>query len=124
MSSPRAEVAGRRCHPGGAAESAVARHSGGTHWRCPCWSTSTGSAWRFGWRPDRAGRLDALLTGYLRLFLGGRYDRYRRQYSDVHERNVLFEVRPARARGVPVLARDLAGRVRLVRVGLQPIDLR
>ncbi|MEU8073857.1 hypothetical protein AB0B31_00300 [Catellatospora citrea] len=84
-----------------------------------------GHEWaRFPWRPDRASRLDALLTGYLRLFLGGRYDRYRRQYSDVHERNVLFEVRPARARGVPVLARDLAGRVRLVRVGLQPIDLR
>ncbi|WP_144121303.1 hypothetical protein [Catellatospora sichuanensis] len=84
-----------------------------------------GHEWaRFLWRPDRRSRLDALLTAYLRLVLGARYDRYRRRYSDVHERNVMFEVRPARARGVPVLARDLSGRVRLVRVGLQPIDLR
>ncbi|WP_155374564.1 hypothetical protein [Catellatospora vulcania] len=84
-----------------------------------------GHEWaRFPWRPDRRSRLDALLTGYLRLVLGGRYDRYRRRYADVHERNVLFEVRPARAGGVPVLARDLSGRLRLMRVGLQPIDLR
>ncbi|MEU7819499.1 hypothetical protein [Catellatospora sp. NPDC049133] len=84
-----------------------------------------GHEWaRFPWRPDRRSRLDGLLTGYLRLVLGGRYERYRRRYSDVHERNVMFEVRPARAGGVPVLVRDLSGRVRLVRVGLQPIDLR
>lgn len=84
-----------------------------------------GHEWaRFRWRPDRPSPLDAPLTAYLRLVLGGRYARYRRHYRDVHERNVLFEVRPARSGGVPVLARDLAGRIRLVRVGLQPIDLR
>ncbi|GAA1653935.1 hypothetical protein [Catellatospora bangladeshensis] len=84
-----------------------------------------GHEWaRFRWRPDRPSPLDAPLTAYLRLVLGGRYARYHRHYRDVHERNVLFEVRPARARGVPVVTRDLHGRIGLRRVGLQPIDLR
>ena len=79
---------------------------------------------RFQWRPDRRRRLDGLLTAWLRLFLTGRFEHYRRHYRDVHERNVLFELRPWRGRGVPVLARDQAGRVRLVRVALQPVDVR
>jgi len=66
------------------------------------------------------------LTQWLRPFLSGRFDHYRRHYRDVHERNVLFEVRPwrGRGRGVPVPVRDPAGRLRLVRVGLQPVDVR
>ena len=79
---------------------------------------------RFQWRPDRRGPLDVVLTEWLRLFLSGRFDHYRRHYRDVHERNVLFEVRPWRGRGVPVPVRDPAGRLRLVRVGLQPVDVR
>jgi hypothetical protein len=85
-------------------------------WRC---------AWaRFQWRRDRRSWLDRPLTAVLRIVLGGRYEAYQRRYRDVHERNVLFEVRPLRGSGVPGLARDAAGRVRLVRVGLQPVDLR
>jgi hypothetical protein len=84
-----------------------------------------GHEWaRFRWRPDRPSPLDGPLTAYLRLMLGGRYAAYQRRYRDVHERNVLFEVRPAAARGVPVLVRDGSGRVRVARVGLAPIDLR
>ena len=79
---------------------------------------------RFQWRPDRRGPLDVVLTEWLRLFLSGRFDHYRRHYRDVHERYVLFEVRPWRGRGVPVPVRDPAGRLRLVRVGLQPVDVR
>ncbi|GAA3215996.1 hypothetical protein ACFO1B_14965 [Dactylosporangium siamense] len=79
---------------------------------------------RFQWRPDRPTWLDHPMTAFLRLVYGGRFDTYRRRYRDVHERNVLFEVRGPRQPGVPVLARDAAGRVRLARVGLQPIDLR
>ena len=79
---------------------------------------------RFQWRRDRRGWPDAPLTGYLRLRLGGRYEHYRRHYGDVHERNVLFEVRHRRERGIRVLARDRSGRIRLVRVGLQPVDVR
>jgi hypothetical protein len=79
---------------------------------------------RFQWRPDRRTPIDRLLTAVLHLLLGGRYDRYRERYSDVHERNVLLEIRPWREPGVPMLARDWSGRVRPVKVGLQPIDLR
>ncbi|MEV0132991.1 hypothetical protein AB0H83_31575 [Dactylosporangium sp. NPDC050688] len=79
---------------------------------------------RFQWRRDRQSWLDRPLTAVLRLVLGGRYEAYQQRYRDVHERNVLFEVRTRNTSGVPVLARDAAGRVRLVRVGLQPVDLR
>jgi hypothetical protein len=74
--------------------------------------------------PDRRGPLDVVLTQWLRLFLTARFEHYRRHHGDVHERNVLFEVRPWRERGVPVPVRDPAGRLRLVRVGLQPVDVR
>jgi hypothetical protein len=79
---------------------------------------------RFQWRPDRRSRLDRPLTAVLHLILGARYDAYQRRYRDVHERNVLFEIRNLHTSGVPMLARDAAGRVRLVRVGLQPVDVR
>jgi hypothetical protein len=79
---------------------------------------------RFQWRPDRRSWLDRPLTAVLQGILGPRYDAYRARYRDVHERNVLFEIRPPRQSGVPALARDATGRLRLVRIGLQPIDLR
>lgn len=79
---------------------------------------------RFRWRPDRYSILDHVLTGVLRLLLGGQFRGYQGRYRDVHERNVLLEVRPWRSRGVPMLMRDAAGKLRLVRVGLAPIDLR
>jgi hypothetical protein len=64
---------------------------------------------RFQWRPDRTGWVDHLLTGFLRLCLTGRFHDYVRRFRDVHERNVVFEVRSWMRRGVPVLARDAAG---------------
>jgi hypothetical protein len=79
---------------------------------------------RFQWRPDRRSWLDHPLTALLQTVFGGRYETYRQRYRDVHERNVLFEIRTPRQPGVPALVRDAAGRVRLVRIGLQPVDLR
>jgi len=79
---------------------------------------------RFQWRPDRQGWADHLLTAFLRMFLGGRFTGYTRRFRDVHERNVVFEVRDWRRRGVPVIARDASGRIRLARVRLRPIDVR
>lgn len=79
---------------------------------------------RFRWRPDRRGLLDHVITTVLRLLLSGKFRDYQLRYRDVHERNVLFEVRPWRSRGVPMLMRDAAGKLRLVRVRLAPIDLR
>lgn len=65
-----------------------------------------------------------MLTAYLRTWLIGRYQEYRARYGDVHERNVLFELRPLVGRGVPVVVRDAAGRHRQVRVALRPVDVR
>lgn len=79
---------------------------------------------RFQWRSDRRSWLDRPLTAFLQVVFGARYDAYQRRYRDVHERNVLFEVRTLSQPGVPGLVRDAAGRVRLVRIGLQPVDLR
>ncbi len=79
---------------------------------------------RFCFDPRRPSVLDRVLTAWLRLRLGTAMDGYRARYDDVHERNVLFELRPARAHGVLVLVRDLSGRWRWARVGLRPLDLR
>ncbi len=48
----------------------------------------------------------------------------KKRYRDVHGRNVLFELRPGRAPGVPGVVIDAAGRARAVRTGLQPVDVR
>ncbi|GAA1803406.1 hypothetical protein GCM10009682_26570 [Luedemannella flava] len=79
---------------------------------------------RFQWRPDRRRFVDHLLTAYLRTWFTGRYQEYRVRFGDVHERNVLFEVRPLAARGVLVPARDASGAWRLVKVGVRPVDVR
>jgi hypothetical protein len=79
---------------------------------------------RFQWRPDRRSRLDPLLTAILQTVYDGAYRDYARRYDDVHERNVLFEVRGPRRRGVPMLIRDAGGRLRLARIGVQPVDVR
>jgi hypothetical protein len=79
---------------------------------------------RFRWRPDRPRPLDLILTTYLRVRFAGRYDSYRARYGDVHERNILFEVRPLRERGALVVVRDAVGRWCLAKVGLRPVDVR
>lgn len=79
---------------------------------------------RFRWRADRRSVLDHVITAVLRLLLGGQFSGYQQRYRDVHERNVLFEIKPWRSRGVPVLMRDAAGKLRMVRVRLAPVDVR
>jgi hypothetical protein len=56
--------------------------------------------------------------------LMSRYNEYHSHYKDVHERNVLFELRTLKEKGIPVLVRNWRGRLRLMKVGLQPIDVR
>ena len=79
---------------------------------------------RFRFDPRRPSPVDRLITAWLRLFLTPAMDRYRARYGDVHERNVLFEIRHHREPGVLVLARDATGKLRLLHVGLRPVDLR
>jgi hypothetical protein len=79
---------------------------------------------RFRFDPRRASPLDGVLTAYLRSMLMTQFTDYKARYKDVHERNVLFELRTVKEKGVPLLARSWKGGTRLVKVGLQPIDVR
>jgi hypothetical protein len=79
---------------------------------------------RFQFDPRKQSWVDSLLTGWLRSLLGQQFNMYRRHYKDVHDRNVMFELRAPGDRGVPVVVRDWNGKLRLVKVGLQPIDVR
>jgi hypothetical protein len=45
-------------------------------------------------------------------------------YQDVHERNILFEIGERGRYGAPAIVRDWKGRVRAVKVSLQPVDVR
>jgi hypothetical protein len=54
---------------------------------------------RFRFDARRRSVLDGVLTAWLRLWLGPGVDRYRARYGDVHERNVLFELRPPGSTG-------------------------
>lgn len=79
---------------------------------------------RFRFNPCKPGWIDVLLTSWLQTSLGLQFEGYRQHYRDVHERNVLFEIREHGQGGVPSVAKDWKGRTHIVRVGLQPIDVR
>jgi hypothetical protein len=79
---------------------------------------------RFQFSPERHNWLDGFLTDWLRFIFAGQFYAYRAHYKDVHDRNVMFEIREANQKGVPVLAKDWSGKPGIVRVGIQPIDIR
>ena len=79
---------------------------------------------RFQFSPERKLRLDHLLTTMLRSALSPQFTGYRQRYRDVHDRNVMFEIRDWSKQGVPAIAQDWSGKVSLVKTGLQPIDVR
>ncbi len=61
---------------------------------------------RFEFDPRHRTALDAPLTAWLRTWLSARFNHYRAHYRDVHDRNILFELRPPTAPGVPVIVRN------------------
>lgn len=69
-------------------------------------------------------RADWLLASWLQSHLQRAFASYAARYRDVHGRNVLIELRPRDMPGVLCPTIDHAGRLRLARVGLQPIDMR
>jgi hypothetical protein len=79
---------------------------------------------RFQFDPRHTNGCDGILTAYLHSVLRARFHQYDSLYKDVHDRNVLFELRTLQEKGVPVLVRNWRGRFCWVRVGLQPIDVR
>lgn len=79
---------------------------------------------RFQFDPRQPGWQDSILTTYLRSMLVSRFNGYRSLYKDVHERNVLFELRTLKDKGFLVPVRNWKGNLCLVKVGLQPVDVR
>lgn len=79
---------------------------------------------RFQFDPAEKRWIDHLLTGWLQMRLVSKFNGYKERYKDVHERNVMFEIREAKDKGIVTWARDLNGKVKLVRVWIQPIDIR
>jgi hypothetical protein len=79
---------------------------------------------RFQFDPRRTQPLDALLTAYLQALLMSRFNEYSTRYKDVHGRNVMFEIREWSQPGIPVICKDWLGRLKIAKVGLQPIDVR
>jgi hypothetical protein len=79
---------------------------------------------RFHYQPDSEHPLDGLLTSTLHYRLAAQFAVLQNLYQDVHEGNVLFELRETHERGIRIPVRDWSGRLRIVKVGLQPIDVR
>jgi hypothetical protein len=64
------------------------------------------------------------MTRLLKGFFQADVSHYRAHYKDVHDRNVMFEIRPANGRGWPIAYQDCLGKVRRGKVGLRAIDVR
>ena len=79
---------------------------------------------RFQYSPSKQGALDIPLTDWLKIFLTPQFNSYKSQYKDVHDRNVMFEIREKSEMGAPVIVKDWFGKISLVKVGIQPIDVR
>ncbi|MBN1565375.1 MAG: hypothetical protein JXA10_16130 [Anaerolineae bacterium] len=79
---------------------------------------------RFQFDPRRSSWIDNILTLWLQTVFAAQFQRYHAHYQDVHDRNVMFELRHTSASGFPVLVRDCSGRFIVYRVGIQPIDVR
>jgi virulence-associated protein VapD len=79
---------------------------------------------RFQFSPERFGWLDVFLTNWFQSIFALRFNEYRSRYKDVHDRNVMFEVRSAKENGVPAFVKDWSGKLRMVKVGIRPVDVR
>jgi hypothetical protein len=79
---------------------------------------------RFRYDAARRRLIDPLLTFLLRNAFSKDFDRYRRQYKDVHCGNVMFELREAGGKGFPLLVKTLDGKRCWSKIGVRPIDVR
>jgi hypothetical protein len=79
---------------------------------------------RFQFTPDKYTPLDPLVTYILQSASMAKFKAYQHLYQDVHERNVMFEIRGHRERGFPMLVRDWHGRTIMANIGIRAIDVR
>ena len=68
--------------------------------------------------------VDTFLTTVLQAIWSNRFQQFATTFGDVHDANVMFELRNWRMTGFPIPAFDAAGKFHIFRVGLRPIDVR
>jgi hypothetical protein len=78
----------------------------------------------FQFDPRHKSRIDPLLTSWLQSAYSSQFRQYQSRYRDVHDRNVMFEIKSLDQAGVLMLTKTWAGKLALIKVGLQPIDVR
>lgn len=79
---------------------------------------------RFQYNVIKVGWFDNILTFILQSRLSNHFRKFYERYKDVHDRNVMFEIKDLKENGVLALMKDLDGKLKIVRVGLQAIDVR
>lgn len=79
---------------------------------------------RFQFDPSHKTPLDIVLTSFLQSIFDTQFRHYQSHYRDVHERNVLFEIRAPHQAGIPFLVNTWANHIAIVKIGLQPVDVR
>ena len=79
---------------------------------------------RFQFDPRKKTGIDIFLTSFLQSLLMTRFREYQARYKDVHDRNVLFEIRNRNQSGIPIILKTWRGYLRVAKIGLQPIDVR
>ncbi len=67
---------------------------------------------------------DGLLTIYLQSIYGRQFNSLQSRYKDVHDRNIMFEIKPISGKGAPILIKDWLNKLHVVKIDIQPIDVR
>jgi hypothetical protein len=68
--------------------------------------------------------IDSFYTTILQLHYRDQFKDYEKRFNDVHERNVLFEIGDSKQKGIPLIVIDLKGSLKLIKVKIQPVDVR
>lgn len=79
---------------------------------------------RFQLSPIKQSWLDFFLTTWLQSIFASQFNQYRSQFRDVHDRNIMFEIRERQEKGFPLIIKDFLNRFRFVKIGIRPIDVR
>jgi hypothetical protein len=79
---------------------------------------------RFQFRYDRKSKIDGLITFILQSKLIDQFRFYEQRYKDVHDRNVMFELRDKNEKGKVSFYIDSSNKLKLGKVAIRAIDVR
>lgn len=79
---------------------------------------------RFQFRSGEKSIIDGLITSRLQAKLISQFKFYEQHYKDVHDRNIMFELRDKKEKGIAVLYFDCSKKLRMGKVSVRAIDVR